>query len=125
MIVVVVVYILICLGCIWHYWTKRRSEFNWLLHGVLPTAGAVLFFFPLYYEYVQVPADVPDQVRELGRARLDRRRASSLTFFLYARYPDRLRDMERVYVEDETVHRRRLRSRASVNGRCGRPQDRP
>jgi amino acid transporter len=26
-----------------------------------------------------------------------------LTVVLYARYPDRLRDMDRVYVEDETV----------------------
>jgi hypothetical protein len=26
-----------------------------------------------------------------------------LTIFLYARYPDRLRDMDRVYVEDETI----------------------
>ena len=59
MIVVVVVYILICLGCIWHYWTKRRSEFNWLLHGLLPAAGAVLFFFPLYYEYYKFPPTYP------------------------------------------------------------------
>src|SRR5207302_6158805 len=51
-IVVVIVYILICLGCIWHYWTKRRAEFNPLLHLVLPLAGAVRFFFPLYYEHV-------------------------------------------------------------------------
>src|SRR5207244_2434776 len=58
-IVVVVVYILICLGCIWHYWTKRRAEFNPLLHLVLPAAGAVLFFFPLYYEYVKFPPTYP------------------------------------------------------------------
>src|SRR5881392_3939652 len=58
-IVVVVVYILICIGCIWHYWTKRRDEFNWLLHFVLPGAGAVLFFFPLYYQYVKFPPTYP------------------------------------------------------------------
>src|SRR5919204_7038497 len=58
-IVVVIVYILICLGCIWHYWTKRRAEFNPLLHFVLPLAGAVLFFFPLYYEYVKFPPTYP------------------------------------------------------------------
>ena len=29
--------------------------------------------------------------------------ADSVSIYLYARYPDRLRDMERVYVEDETV----------------------
>src|SRR3982751_2517051 len=58
-IVVVVVYILICIGCIWHYWTKRRAEFSPLLHFVLPLAGAVLFFFPLYYEYVKFPPTYP------------------------------------------------------------------
>src|SRR5919206_438318 len=101
-IVVVIVYILICLGCIWHYWTKRRAEFNPLLHFVLPLAGAVLFFFPLYYEYVKFPPTYPIKyanwiaigwvVAGLG-----------LTIWLWATAPDRLRDMERVYVEDETV----------------------
>ena len=48
--------------------------------------------------------------------------ASRSTFFLYARYPDRLRDMERVYVEDETVAAPEPRR---VDGSRGRPQDRP
>src|SRR3954469_9302187 len=58
-IVVVIVYILICIGCVWHYWTKRRDEFNWFLHFVVPIAGAVLFFFPLYYQYVKFPPTYP------------------------------------------------------------------
>jgi amino acid transporter len=101
-IVVVVVYILICLGCIWHYWTKRRDEFNWLLHFVLPAAGAVLFFFPLYYQYVKFPPTYPIKYANwfaLGWIGV----GIALTLFVMARYPDRLRDMERVYVEDETV----------------------
>src|SRR5256885_922796 len=101
-IVVVIVYILICLGCIWHYWTKRRAEFNWFLHGLVPAAGAILFFFPLYYEYVKFPPTYPIKYANwvaLGWVAV----GIALTFFLYARYPDRLRDMDRVYVEDETV----------------------
>src|SRR3954467_614287 len=101
-IVVVVVYILICLGCIWHYWTKRRDEFNWLLHFVLPGAGAVLFFFPLYYQYVKFPPTYPIKYANwfaLGWIGL----GIVLTLYVMARYPDRLKDMERVYVEDETV----------------------
>src|SRR5438128_4996139 len=101
-IVVVVVYILICLGCIWHYWTKRRAEFNWFLHFVVPIAGAVLFFFPLYYAYYKFPPTYPLKYANcvaLGWVIV----GIALTFFLYARYPDRLRDMDRVYVEDETV----------------------
>src|SRR5437763_3923927 len=101
-IVVVIVYILICLGCIWHYWTKRRAEFNPLLHFVLPLGGAVLFFFPLYYEYVKFPPTYPIKYANwfpLGWIRV----GLALTVFLWAREPERLRDMERVYVEDETV----------------------
>jgi amino acid transporter len=101
-IVVVIVYILICLGCIWHYWTKRRYEFNWLKHFILPIAGAVLFFFPLYYQYVKFPPTYPIKYANwiaLGWIGV----GLVLTAFLWARYPDRLEDMKRVYVEDETV----------------------
>ena len=101
-IVVVVVYILICLGCMWHYWTKRRDEFNWFLHFVLPGAGAILFFFPLYYQYVKFPPTYPIKYANwfaLGWIGV----GIVLTLWLMARYPDRLKDMERVYVEDETV----------------------
>jgi amino acid transporter len=101
-IVVVIVYILICLGCVWHYWTKRRAEFNWLLHFVLPIAGAMLFFFPLYYEYVKFPPTYPIKYANwvaLGWIGV----GIALTIILSLRAPDRLRDMERVYVEDETV----------------------
>ena len=101
-IVVVVVYILICLGCIWHYWTKRRAEFNPLLHFVLPAAGAVLFFFPLYYEYVKFPPTYPIKYANwiaIGWVVA----GVVLAIWLWATAPDRLRDMERVYVEDETV----------------------
>jgi amino acid transporter len=101
-IVVVIVYILICLGCVWHYWTKRRAEFNWFLHFVLPIAGAVLFFFPLYYEYVKFPPTYPIKYANwvaLGWIGV----GLALTIILSMRAPDRLRDMERIYVEDETV----------------------
>ena len=101
-IVVVVVYILICLGCVWHYWTKRRDEFNWFLHFVMPIAGAILFFFPLYYQYVKFPPTYPIKYANwfaLGWVAL----GVVLTVWTWARHPDRMRDMERVYVEDETV----------------------
>src|SRR3954470_18894585 len=101
-IVVVVVYIMLCIGCIWHYWTKRRSEFNFFLHGVLPAAGAVLFFFPLYYQYVKFPPTYPIKYANwIGLGWIVA--GVVLAIWVTVRYPERARDMERVYVEDETV----------------------
>ena len=100
-IVVVVVYILICLGCVWHYLRGGRA-FNPLLHLVMPPGGIVLFFFPLYYEYVKFPPTYPIKYANwiaIGWVAA----GVALTIWLWATEPERLRDMERVYVEDETV----------------------
>jgi amino acid transporter len=101
-IVVVVVYILICIGCIRYYLTVGRAAFNPVLHLLLPLAGAVLFFFPLWFQYVKFPPTYPIKyanwfaigwiVAGLG-----------LTALVAARWPERLKDTERVYVDDETV----------------------
>src|SRR3954468_22043228 len=56
---VVVVYMLVCVGCIAYYLRQRRSEFNPLLHVLLPIGGIVLFFFPLYYQFVKAPPPYP------------------------------------------------------------------
>jgi amino acid transporter len=103
-IVVVIVYMLICAGSIWHYWIRRRTEFNPLLHLVLPVGGIVLFFFPLYYQYYKFVPTYPIKYANwvaLGWIAL----GVVLTVWLSMTRPDRLRDMERVYVEDETVPR--------------------
>src|SRR4051794_20405568 len=50
---VVLVYMLVCVGCIAYYLRVRRNEFNPLLHVLLPIGGIVLFFFPLYYQFVK------------------------------------------------------------------------
>jgi amino acid transporter len=103
-IVVVVVYILLCIGCFWHYFTKRRSEFNWLLHAVLPFGGAVLFAFPLYYQYFKFPPTYPIKYANwVGLGWIIA--GVLLAVYVTMRYPDRAKDMERVYVEDETVGR--------------------
>src|SRR5262249_26672434 len=38
---VIVVYMLVCVGCMVHYLTVRRADFNPLLHLVLPIGGIV------------------------------------------------------------------------------------
>ncbi|HEY7197877.1 MAG TPA: APC family permease [Gaiellaceae bacterium] len=99
---VVVVYMLICVGCIWHYLTVRRAEFNPLLHLVLPVGGIVLFFFPLYYQFYKLPPTYPIKYANwvaIGVAAA----GVVVTALVVAFAPHRLDDVERVYVEDETV----------------------
>jgi amino acid transporter len=99
---VIVVYMLVCIGCIWHYWTKRRDAFNPLLHLVLPVGGIVLFFFPLYYQYVKAPPPYP--FKYANWIALAWAAAGVVLTFIVVRFaPERLRDVDRVYVEDETV----------------------
>src|SRR3954470_7520655 len=99
---VIVVYMLVCLGCIWHYTTRARAAFNPLLHLVLPIAGIVLFFFPLYYQYVKAPPTYPFKYANwiaLAWAGI----GVVLTIVVVQFAPERLADVDRVYVEDETV----------------------
>jgi amino acid transporter len=100
--VVIVVYMLIAAGCITYYLGPGRSAFNPLLHLVLPIGGIVLFFFPLYYQFVKSPPTYPVKVGNwvaLGWLVI----GLALTAWLVLRRRDRLRDIETVYVEDETV----------------------
>jgi amino acid transporter len=101
-IVVVVVYMLVSFGAIWHFWVKRRADFNWFLHLVLPLGGIVLFFFPLYYQYYKFVPTYPIKYANwiaIGWIVV----GIVLTVWLSMTRPERLRDMERVYVDDETV----------------------
>jgi hypothetical protein len=100
--VVILVYMLVSVGCVAHYLGPQRRAFNPLLHLVLPIGGIVLFFFPLYYQYYKTPPTYPIKNANwvalawtiLGLA---------LTVWLVKFRPEKLRDMERVYVEDETA----------------------
>jgi amino acid transporter len=99
---VVVVYMLVCAGCLWHYATVRREAFNPLIHIVLPIGGIVLFFFPLYYQFYKVQPTYPYKYGNwvaIAWAAL----GVAATFLVVRFAPQRLRDVDRVYVEDETV----------------------
>jgi amino acid transporter len=98
--VVILVYMLVSAGCIAHYLGPRRRQFNVLLHLLLPIGGIVLFFFPLYYQFYKLPPAYPVKYANwvaiawtvLGLA---------LTAWLVHSRPEKLRDMERVYVDDD------------------------
>jgi len=101
---VIVVYMLVCAGCVRIYLRERRSEFNPLLHLVMPIGGIVLFFFPLYYQFYKVPPTYPIKYANwiaIAWAAL----GVAVTVGVVMFRPDRLRDVDRVYVEDETVGR--------------------
>jgi amino acid transporter len=99
---VIVVYMVVSVGSIVHYRTVRRAQFNPLLHLLLPAAGIVLFFFPLYYQFYKAPPDYP--VRAANWVVLAWTIAGiALTVWLVRKRPEKLDDMERVYVDDETV----------------------
>ena len=99
---VIVVYMLVAAGSMVYYLGPMRKEFNVFLHVVLPIGGIVLFFFPLYYQFAKYPPVYPEKYGNwvdyawlgLGIA---------LTIFLAVWRPEKIKDMERVYVEDETV----------------------
>ena len=100
--VVVVVYMLVAAGCIKYYLGPGREHFNWFLHLVMPIAGMVLFFFPLYYQFYKYPPTYPVKYANwvaIGWLVL----GIILTIWLVVARPDKLKDMDRVYVEDETV----------------------
>src|SRR3954454_1117849 len=98
--VVIVVYMVVSVGCIVHYTRERRSEMNPFIHVVLPAAGIVLFFLPLYYQFYKQPPTYPIKAANwIAIAWLVI--GVVLTFWLTSRRRDKLRDIEHVYVDEE------------------------
>jgi amino acid transporter len=97
---VIVVYMLVCAGTVVHYWTARRSEFNWLLHFVLPIGGIVLFFLPLYYQFWELPPPYPFKYGN-WYAGIWAGLGVAITLFVVLRAPERIADVDRVYVDEQ------------------------
>lgn len=53
---VIVVYTMGNLAVIRLYWTKHRSEFNWLMHGLVPILASAILAVGLYYSIWPLPA---------------------------------------------------------------------
>ena len=99
---VILVYMLVSVGAMVYYLGPRRQDFNVLLHAILPIAGIVLFFFPLYYQFWKYPPIYPEKYGnwvDVSWVAL----GIVLTIFLALARPDKIEDMSHVYVEDETV----------------------
>ena len=100
--VVIVVYMLVSIGCIRHYLTERRSQFNPFLHLILPVGGIVLFFFPLYYQFYKEPPAYPIKYANWVAAAWTIL-GILLAVWLSVARREKLADLDRVYVEDDTV----------------------
>jgi len=57
-VVVILIYMAVCIGSIVYYRRERPDEWSPIYHGLFPVLGAVIFFFPLYYQYTD-PPDYP------------------------------------------------------------------
>jgi amino acid transporter len=100
-IVVILVYMLVMLGSIVYYAGERREAFNWFLHLVCPVAGIVLFAFPLYYQYVPLPAYPIRYAVWFALGWVIAGLVIGAIFWVVDRQA--LENAKRIYVEDETV----------------------
>jgi amino acid transporter len=100
-IVVICVYITVCAACTVYYRREKRSEWNVWLHGVFPVVGMLAFLGPLYYQYRPLP---PYPTRYANWIAIGWLAAGILvTLWMRARKPEALANMDRIFVEDETV----------------------
>jgi amino acid transporter len=103
-IVVILVYMAVCFSTIAFYWRERRSEFNPILHLVVPLAGATLFGFPLYYQFHPLPAY---PIRYADWIAIGWIAVGIVVTALVTRFrPEALRDADKVFVEGEELPER-------------------
>jgi amino acid transporter len=57
---VIFVYIAANIGVVVYYWTKARSEFNWILHFVFPVGTSLVLLYSIYAAFVVLPPAEPN-----------------------------------------------------------------
>jgi amino acid transporter len=106
--VVVLIYILVNLACIFFYLRERRAELNPLLHIVVPVLG-ILAFIPAWFTALGVGKGVFNWVSPLPYP-LNRAGlvvgiwfAIGIVFLIYlqAKHPERIRETGRIFLDDE------------------------
>jgi len=53
---VIFVYVAANIGVVVYYWTKARSEFNWILHFIFPIGTSLILIYSIYAAFVPLPA---------------------------------------------------------------------
>jgi hypothetical protein len=96
------------LSCLLFYARRARSEFNWLLHAVIPVLGIVAFL-PAWFTAMGIGGSVLKFVAPLSYPSSETGLIISIWFllgigaliYLYIRHPSRLPEMRRVFTDDE------------------------
>jgi amino acid transporter len=98
-VVVILIYMAVCVGSIVYYRRERPNEWHPLYHGVFPVLGALIFFFPLYYQYT----DPPDYPLRWGNwfAIAWMVVGIALTVWISRARPQALETADRIFVEEE------------------------
>jgi amino acid transporter len=105
--VMIAIYIVFNLSCIFFYLRRARSEFNWLLHLVVPVLGIVAFI-PAWLTALGIGHSLLKFVSPLNYPSSEAGLVIGIWYligiivlvYLYARHPERLPEMKRVFAEE-------------------------
>jgi amino acid transporter len=106
--VMIAIYMIFNLSCLLYYARKARSEFNWLLHGVIPVLG-IAAFLPAWFTAMGIGGSVLKFVKPLDYPSSETGLAIGIWYliglvvliYLYRRHPSRLPELRRVFAEEE------------------------
>jgi amino acid transporter len=106
--IIIAIYMLVDLACLLFYLRERRSEFNVLLHGLLPLAG-IAAFVPAFFTAVGIGKSVfsfvnplPAPLNLVGPVDGIAMGVGVLyLIYLYLTHPQRITDTGRIFIEQE------------------------
>jgi amino acid transporter len=106
--VMIAIYMIFNLSCLLYYARKARSEFNWLLHGIIPVLG-IAAFLPAWFTAMVIGGSVLKFVSPLEYPSSETGLAIGIRYLIgvvvliyrYRRHPSRLPELRRVFAEEE------------------------
>ena len=105
--IMIAIYMVFNLSCLLFYLRRRRAEFNVLLHAVIPVLG-ILAFIPAWLTALGIGSSFLKFVTPLSYPSSETGLIIGIWFiiglvvlaYLYARHPERLPEMKRIYADD-------------------------
>ena len=105
--IMIAIYMIFNLSCILYYLRRRRGEFNWLLHLVIPVLG-IAAFIPAWLTALGLGASFLKFVTPLSYPSSEAGLAIGIWYiiglgvlaYLYSRHPERLPEMKRVFADE-------------------------